>query len=112
MHLARKARAYLTQSGGAGNVLVVVTGPPREASVRRAIASVARDRDGARFWTSHQRLLGERGPLGAIWQEVGGDGPRVTLAGLPRSRATGLRVEDCIGKPGWWERRPGGGEGA
>jgi Replication-relaxation len=112
MHLARKARAYLAQSGGGGNVLVVVTRPPREASVRRAIAAAAHDRGGARFWTAHAGLLRDRGPLGPIWQEVGGADDRIALGDLPRSRTTGLRIEDCIGKPGWWERRPGGGEGA
>ena len=40
-----------------------------------------------------------------------GDG-RIRLVELPARPGAGLRVEDCVGKPGWWERRPGGGEGA
>jgi hypothetical protein len=59
----------------------------------------------ARFWTTHRGLLRERGPLGDIWQEVGVSGERrvelVTLAGPARSER---RVQDCIGRPGWWDR--------
>jgi hypothetical protein len=113
--LSRKAAAYLARAGGdrSANVLVVVPGQTREASVRGAIARTLPQRGPVRFWSTHLGLLQEQGPLGAIWWEVadGGD-QRIPLTQLPARSGSRLRVEDCIGKPGWWERRPGGGEGA
>jgi hypothetical protein len=110
--LGQKAAAHVSAAAG-GNVLVVVPGPTREASVRAAIARVLPTRSAVRFWTAHAGLLREHGPLGALWLEVGGgEEPRRALVELPGRHGAGLRVEDCIGKPGWWERRPGGGEGA
>ena len=111
--LSRKAQAYVAQPEGAGNVLVVVPGQTREASVRDAIDRSLAGQRSVRFWTTHAGLLRERGPLGELWLEVGGRGPdRLQLAALPGRPRSGRRVEDCVGKPTWWERRPGGGEGA
>jgi hypothetical protein len=112
--LRQKAAAHLELAGDArgGNVLVVVPGATRELSVRAAITRALTDGRRVRFWTAHTGLLREHGPLGAVWLEVEGGGRRCALAELPARAGTGLRVEDCIGKPGWWERRPGGGEGA
>jgi hypothetical protein len=106
--LSRKAMAFRAQPGaGGGNVLVVVPGATREQSVRGAIARELPERRTARFWSSHAGLLGR------VWSEVGGSAAeRVALTDLPVRPGSGLDVEDCIGKPGWWERRPGGGEGA
>jgi Replication-relaxation len=109
--LGQKAAAHLALAAG-GNVLMVVPGATREASVRAAIARVLPERPTVRFWTAPARLLRERGPLGPVWLQVGVGGDRGSLAELPRRPGVGLRVEDCIAKPGWWERRPGGGEGA
>jgi len=36
---------------------------------------------------------------------------RRSLTELPGRPRGALQVEDCLGKPGWWERRPGGTEG-
>jgi hypothetical protein len=112
--LSRKAMAFLAQPGaGGGNVLVVVPGATREASVRAAIGRELPERRAARFWISQAGLLREQGPLGRVWSEVAGSSQeRVALTDLPVRPGSGLRVEDCVGKPGWWERRPGGGEGA
>ena len=56
-------------------------------------------------------LLAPAGPLGPIWSD-GEQSRRLALAflpGLPRSQR---RVDHSIGKPGWWNHRPGGGAGA
>jgi hypothetical protein len=111
--LSRKAQAYLAQPEGAGNVLVVVPGATREASIREAIGRGLPAGRSLRFWTTQAGLLRDRGPLGPVWLEVGGRGTdRLQLAALPARARSSRRVEDCIGKPTWWERRPGGGEGA
>ena len=97
---------------GANHVLLVMPTPAREAQVQRLLRVVADvDREWCcRFWTTSLDLLATDGPLGSIWSD--GNRSRDTLLvrqGLPRS---GRPVEDCIGKPAWWLRRPGGGAGA
>jgi hypothetical protein len=111
--LSRKALAHLGQPEAAGNVLVVVPAATREPSVRSAIERSLPERRAVRFWTTSVGLLRDHGTLGDVWLEVGarGDG-RIGLASLPAHGRSGRRVEDCLGKPGWWEQRPGGGEGA
>jgi hypothetical protein len=98
------------------HVLLVTPGPAREEAVRGAITRVLRPvgrRPRCRFWTTNRNLLQQAGPLGVIWASVG-DEPvdRSRLANLPCIPRSARRVADCIGKPDWWERRPGGGEGA
>ena len=52
------------------------------------------------------------GVRGALWRGPEGGGERISIPDLP-SRPRSLRpIADCIGKPDWWERRPGGGAGA
>jgi Replication-relaxation len=115
--LAAKARAYTTYfmerpGGGANHVLFVGPGRVRESSIRAAIASAASP--GLRpvtFLTTHTELLHTHGPLGEVWL-ASGDDRRVRLGELEGWPRTGRRVADCLGKPGWWDRRPGAGEGA
>jgi hypothetical protein len=106
--LSRKARAYLSFRAGRGehnHVLVVLPGVTRESGIRAAISRVLTGARSARFWTTHRGLLQERGPLGDIWQEVGVSGERrVELAVLPGPARSERRAQDCIGRPGWWDR--------
>jgi hypothetical protein len=116
--LRRKLGAYISYfvdrpSASQNQVLVVTPTDQREEQVERVAFSVMpRGRECCRVWTTTTFRLGTSGPLGNIWRGVERLTPRVALpfmAGRPRSPR---RVEDCIGKPSWWERRPGGGQGA
>ena len=74
------------------------------------------------FWTTTAYRLRTWGPLGAIWLPV-----EVRATEAPAQDVTKLRrrtplnqlapiqpndrpIDDCLGKPSWWERRPGGGQ--
>jgi len=81
-----------------------------------------------RYWVTNRPLLESVGPLARIWlyakppKEPMDDrgvrwrppapGQRLSLASLPARRLQPRDVLACIGKPGWWHRRPGGPEGA
>ena len=68
------------------------------------------DRESCRFWTTTVAFIVASDPLGEVWVGVGSR--RVSLkamSGLPRSERD---VDACVGKPGWWTRRPGGGAGS
>jgi hypothetical protein len=116
--LRQKVRSYVKYFGGRRgahrhHVLWVVPGDAREGEVADAIASVhTSSRECCSFWTTSIARLTADGPLGPIWQPAPKPGDLIAfadMAGMPRVRR---RVEDSIGKPAWWERRPGGGEGA
>ncbi len=119
--LGAKVSGYVRHFLGRRNadlhhVLFLAPGPAREVAIRKVIDQLrpsAIQRPICRFWTTNLDYLHDRGPLGEIWQSVDGE-PTTrlalrTFAAQPRSAR---RVEDCVGKPGWWDRRPGGGEGA
>lgn len=110
------------------NVLYVMSSAMREESLRAVIEDEFNS-DFCRFWTTTVRQLDAQGPLGQIWCEatpLDDDEEdqsifasrrrkrqplrRIRLTELPDYGATPLTVGDCIGKPHWWERRPGGGE--
>jgi Replication-relaxation len=96
-------------------ILFVAPGPAREDVIRRVIAQhlPPGSRRICGFWTTDVDRLRVLGPLGPIWQAVEARGAaRVALIQFPARPRSARRVEDCIGKPGSWERRPGGGEGA
>jgi len=74
------------------------------------------------FWTTTAYRLREWGPIGSIWLPV-----EIRAPEAPPHQVTKLRrrtplnqlapiqpnerpIADCIGKPSWWERRPGGGQ--
>jgi hypothetical protein len=116
--LRLKLGAYISYfvdrpSASQNQVLVVAPTEQREEQVVRAAFSVLpRGRECCRIWTTTTARLGTFGSLGNVWRGVERSTPRIALpfmAGRPRSSR---RVEDCIGKPRWWERRPGGGQGA
>ena len=74
------------------------------------------------FWTTTAHRLRTWGPMGAIWLPV-----EIRATEAPPDQVTKLRrrtplnqlapiqpneraIADCIGKPSWWELRPGGGQ--
>jgi Replication-relaxation len=111
----------------AHHVLVVLPTDERESRVQRAIwleRPHYQSQDCCTFWTTSVHRLRRWGAADAIWLAVNlkADKPlradETTLrlrTPLNRFRAIGRSpgtIEDCIGKPHWWERRPGGGEAA
>jgi hypothetical protein len=74
------------------------------------------------FWTTTSDRLRRWGPLGPIWLKVDNRaekpppigitrvGQRIAFKQLPPMDDTDRSTDDCIGKPSWWERRPGGGQ--
>ncbi len=107
------------------HVLFVLSRPAREEALRPIIQDEL-DEDSCRFWTTTVERLEVEGPLGRLWcdsretkaEQGWPPPPRVEAAKLSRLRLTELpsiekstrTINDCIGKPGWWERRPGGGD--
>ncbi len=92
-------------------VLFVAPTEQREEQIRQ-VADEMRQRghECCLFWSSCLRRLESSGPLGSIWRGTPPDRIALTdMPGLPRSTR---RIEDCIAKPGWSQRRPGGAEGA
>jgi hypothetical protein len=115
--LATKAAAYLNHyparsAGPPQHVFFAGPGATREETIRAAIARAgATPAFGVRFWTTHSDLLHQRGSLGEIWQLMGST-QRRSLTAMEGRLRTARPVTDCIGKPSWWDRRPGAGEGA
>jgi len=74
------------------------------------------------FWTTTARRLRWWGPLGTIWGSVNiraADPPPYGITNVQeRARLNQMEpmdtnegvISDCIGKPAWWERRPGGAQ--
>jgi hypothetical protein len=74
------------------------------------------------FWTTTSDRLRRSGPLGTIWLKVENRaekpppigitraGQRMAFRHLPPMDHNDRSTADCIGKPFWWERRPGGGQ--
>lgn len=109
------------------HVLFVVPSHHREAKLQQSIWRQRprfRSDSCCRFWTTTLGRLRESGPLAAIWLPV-----EIRNAEPPSRQDTRLRtrialnqltpvqldegpIDDCIGKPAWWERRPGGGQAA
>jgi hypothetical protein len=105
--LRAKARAAL--GAARGHVLWVAPWAAREQTIRSALERESSGRV-AGFWTTHAGLLRKQGPLGAVWRPLEQE-ERRPLTALPGRARSALEIEDCLGKPGWWERRPGGTEG-
>jgi len=74
------------------------------------------------FWTTTSDRLRWWGPLGTIWLKVENRAPeppplsvttlgtRIPFKRLPPMQPNERTIADCIGKPSWWQRRPGGGQ--
>ena len=65
-----------------------------------------------RFWTTAIETVSSLGWLGPVWLEIAGPPRRYALADMPGSPRGTRAAGDSIAKARWWERRPGGGEGA
>jgi hypothetical protein len=74
------------------------------------------------FWTTTAYRLRWWGPLGAIWGSVDIRAEKAPPYGItsvqeririnqmePMNTNEGV-ISDCVGKPSWWERRPGGAQ--
>jgi hypothetical protein len=135
--LQQKVRAavrYFKDRGdGEGiHVLYVLSSPARQAS-DRAIIQEEFDEHACRFCTTTVGRLDAEGPVGRIWYDTQGReerdddeedarsspppprikatvGARRRLTELPPYGESTRTIADCIGKPRWWERRPGGAE--
>jgi len=83
---------------------------------RRQVEGVARrlvdtSVESCRVWTAWRHDLTLNGPLSRVWAGIGGSTGRIGIPDMPSRPAGSRPLADCIGKPRWWERRPGGGEG-
>jgi hypothetical protein len=65
-----------------------------------------------RFWTTAIETTSSIGWLGAVWLQIAGSPHRHSFADMPGFPRGPRLASDCIAKPEWWKRRPGGGEGA
>lgn len=128
--LRQKMRAYVRYFGLFRNselhhVLFVTPGEGREEVIHQAIRRERPrfNRDSCcSFWTTTAPRLHAGGPLGRIWLHVDwkadpaddnsdlGLRLRTWFAQLPPIEPSTRSIEDCIGKPRWWDRRPGGGQ--
>ena len=117
--IAGKVRAYVAflidqPDAECNQVLFVAPNQRREEQIARVAAElVPKGRPCCRVWTTTAARLAEAGPLGQSWRDV--SQPKAPLAApaeMPARLGSARAVEDCIGKPTWWDRRPGGGEGA
>jgi len=106
--------AYFAERAGASanQVLFVAPTEQRERQIAYLLSDyIDADRENCRFWTTTTAFIAAAAPLGDVWASDA-SGLRVSIvdmAGLPRSDR---QVGDCIGKPAWWLRRPGGGGGS
>lgn len=114
--LGAKARAYAeyhTLKATSATVLLVTHNRTRELAVAKEVAAQL-DHAGAdpfvKVWTANTRAIEQLGVLGAIWRPAHG-GVRVRLSDLPSTeRSEPAPIAACLGKPGWWTRRPAGGQ--
>jgi hypothetical protein len=111
--LTSKLRLYAVQLPPGEHLLFVAPHAPREQAIRQAVRYVlGGDVAGFPLLTSSVDTLKREGQLGPAWTPIEDDSARLgpfELAGQPR---TELEVGWALAKPYWWERRPGGGEGA
>ena len=116
---------YYKHFSGARHVLFVVPSDDREDNVHYAIwqrRPRSHSDNCCNFWTTTAYRLRLWGPLGAVWGSVeiraAKPPPYGITTVLERFRLNQMQsiqtndgvISDCIGKPSWWERRPGGGQ--
>jgi len=104
------------ERAGLNNVLFVAPDARREEAIRTAIAKqhrAARALPSCTFWTANAAALGAEGPLAGLWRGVTAtdDLEPARLREMPARPRSEHGIDDCIGKPRWWERRPAGGSG-
>jgi len=130
--LRQKVRTYVGYWKDAADadryhVLFVLSEQSRESGLRPIIRDEIDTSSYSlcHFWTTTRSRLDAEGPLGRLWcnaedsqDEQRRPSKRRDAAERARVRLTDLvpygeserTLEHCIGRPGWWERRPGGGE--
>jgi hypothetical protein len=125
---------YFARRRGANyaHVLFVFPSSAKELAYHQSIAEdLPRDEVCCVFWTTTLKHLELAGPRGPIWWKVKRRRPseddargmrsrrseawraaasRVSLDGLASQPGHGSSVANCIGKPGWWDRRLAGGQ--
>jgi len=114
LKLAAYVSYFRDRPGASQNqVLFVAPTDQRGEQIRQVAFSVLpQGRECCQVWTTTVQRIATDGPLGDVWQGVPRWTPRVAIPFMPGRPRTSRSVEDCIGKPRWWQRRPGGGEGA
>ncbi len=110
--LAAYARYFNDRpAAGANQIAFVAPTQQRELQILSLLRDqVDSDRESCRFWTTTTAFVAAAGPLGPVWAGNGSDRLRLAgMEGLPRSDR---QIEASVGKPNWWQRRPGGGAGS
>ncbi len=116
--IRQKANGYITYFRGRRradlhHVLFVAPTRVREGELHDLISPVLPTTVNlCRFWTTAVETISSLGWLGAVWLQIAESPHRHAFADMPGFPRRPRLASDCIAKPEWWKRRPGGGEGA
>ena len=116
--IRQKAIGYIAYFRGRRNaalnhVLLVAPTRVREGELHDLISPILPQHTNlCRFWTTAVETVSAIGWLGAVWLEITGPPGRYAFADMPGHPRGTRAANDSIAKGRWWDRRPGGGEGA
>ena len=116
--IRQKAIGYIAYFRGRRNaalnhVLLVAPTRVREGELHDLISPILPQHTNlCRFWTTAVETASAIGWLGAVWLEITGAPDRHAFADMPGYPRGTRAASDSIAKARWWDRRPGGGEGA
>jgi len=116
--IRQKAIGYVAYFRGRRNaalnhVLLVAPTRVREGELHDLISPILPQHTNlCRFWTTAVETVSAIGWLGAVWLEITGPPDRHAFADMPGYPRGTRAASDSIAKARWWDRRPGGGEGA
>ena len=116
--IRQKAIGYVAYFRGRRNaalnhVLLVAPTRVREGELHDLISPILPQHTNlCRFWTTAVETVSAIGWLGAVWLEITGPPARHAFADMPGYPRGTRAASDSIAKARWWDRRPGGGEGA
>ena len=116
--IRQKAIGYVAYFRGRRNaalnhVLLVAPTRVREGELHDLISPILPQHTSlCRFWTTAVETVSAIGWLGAVWLEITGPPDRHAFADMPGYPRGTRAASDSIAKARWWDRRPGGGEGA
>ncbi|MHB8573674.1 MAG: replication-relaxation family protein [Candidatus Dormibacteria bacterium] len=116
--IRQKANGYVTYFRGRRHadlhhVLFVAPTRVREGELHDLVGPVLPQHTNlCRFWTTAVETVSSLGWLGAVWLEITGPPRRYAFADMPGFPRGTRAASDSIAKVRWWDRRPGGGEGA
>jgi hypothetical protein len=116
--IRQKAIGYVAYFRGRRNaalnqVLLVAPTRVREGELHDLISPILPQHTNlCRFWTTAVETVSAIGWLGAVWLEITGPPGRYAFADMPGYPRGTRAANDSIAKGRWWDRRPGGGEGA